>query len=271
MGADVPVTLRGFCPKTERFVRETVGGTFPLFVGLKRTLWLHQVRMGAYYQRHLLGSDLQHVYELASPRIRQYLQAEIQNVVDRARGSNRVLELGCGYGRVLKEVAPYVGRAVGIDIARESLRLAASYLRARGNCDLLLMNAVQLAFGDALFDVTICVQNGISAFGVDRSRLVSEAVRVTKDGGQILFSSYSPQIWSERLEWFRSQARAGLIGALDESRTGEGTIVCHDGLRLTTVGAEEFLALFAESGQRGRIREVDQSCLFAEVTRRASR
>ena len=223
--------------------------------------------MGTYYRSHILGSDLQRVYELASPRIRQYLRAEIENVIERVRGADRVLELGCGYGRVLREVAPHVGRAVGIDIAPANLRSASSYLRSLKNCDLLLMNAVQLAFADARFDLTVCVQNGISAFGVDRSKLVSEAVRVTRDGGQVLFSSYSPRIWVDRLEWFRAQAHAGLIGPVDESQSREGTIVCQDGLRLTTASGEEFRDLFAKSGQVARIREVDQSSVFAEVTR----
>jgi len=223
--------------------------------------------MGTYYRRHLLGSDLQRVYDLASPRIRQYLNAEVENVVERVRGADRVLELGCGYGRVLREMAPHVGRAFGIDIAAANLRSASSYLSSLKNCDLLLMNAVRLAFADARFDATVCVQNGISAFGVDRSKLVSEAVRVTRNRGQILFSTYSPRIWADRVEWFRAQARAGLIGPVDESRSREGTIVCQDGLRLTSASGEELRDLFARSGQVARIREVDQSSVFAEVTR----
>jgi len=33
--------------------------------------------------------------------------------------------------------------------------------------------------------------NGISAFGVDKKRLIAESIRVTKNNGIILFSSYS--------------------------------------------------------------------------------
>ena len=205
-----------------------------------------------YYRSHLLGSELQRVYEVAAPRIRQYLRCEIQHVVDRVRGSSRLLELGCGYGRVLGEVAPSVGRAVGIDIAAGNLRLASSHLQDFTNCDLALMNAVALGFRSAQFDATICVQNGISAFGVNPSHLVQEAVRVTREGGVILFSTYSPRIWADRLEWFRSQARAGLVGPLDESQTKEGTIVCQDGLRLTTARPKSSVTCLAGSGNRHR-------------------
>ncbi|HYA70749.1 MAG TPA: class I SAM-dependent methyltransferase [Thermoplasmata archaeon] len=224
--------------------------------------------MGGYYRDHLLGSDLQRVYEIASPRIRQYLRAEIQHVVERVRGSGRVLELGCGYGRVLGEIAPHVGRAIGVDIARENLRAAQSHLRALPNCDLVLMDAVALGFPDAELDATICVQNGISAFRVDPLRLVAEAIRVTKEGGRILFSTYSSRIWADRLEWFRSQANAGLVGAIDESQTREGIIVCRDGLRLTTASPDVLRALFADLGQSARVYEIDDSSVFVEVTKR---
>jgi len=132
------------------------------------------------------------------------------------------------------------------------------------------MNAVHLGFRDAAFDATICAQNGIAAFRVDPSRLVAEAVRVTAGGGRILFSTYSPRIWPDRLEWFRAQARAGLIGALDEAQTKDGTIVCQDGLRLSTPSEEAFRQLFADQGQSGQIHEIDRSSVFAEVTKRES-
>ncbi len=124
-----------------------------------------------------------------------------------------------------------------------------------------------MAFRAGAFDAVLCVQNGISAFAVDRGRLVGEAVRVTRSGGSILFSSYSPRIWEDRLDWFRAQAREGLIGDIDEERTGDGTIVCTDGFQATTVGGEEFTRLFAQFGLRPTIREVDESSVFAIVSK----
>lgn len=225
--------------------------------------------MRGYYEDRLFGSRLQQVYDLAPPRIRRYLDAEVHYVIEQAQGKSRALELGCGYGRVLKEIAPHVGRIAGIDISRGSLALAASFLRPLGNCDLFRMDASHLAFRGGRFDAVLCVQNGVSAFGVDRHRLVAEAVRVAKDGGVILFSSYSPRIWTDRLDWFRAQARAGLLGEVDESRSREGTIVCKDGFRATTVGGDEFRGLFAGLDLAATIREVDGSSVFARAVKGA--
>jgi len=225
------------------------------------------IAMGTYYRKHLLGPDLKRVYELASPRIRQYLEAEVLHVIERVRGAGRVLELGSGYGRVLAKVASHVGRAVGVDVSRPNLEFGVGFLRDFVNCDLLRMNAVRLAFKDAAFDATFCIQNGISAFRVDRHQLIAEALRVTRPGGNVLFSTYSPRIWTDRLDWFRSQSRAGLLGELDETLSVNGVIICKDGFRSTTVADEELHTLFAEAGQSARISEVDESSVFAEVVK----
>ena len=218
--------------------------------------------MRDYYGNLLAGERLLRCYELAPPRIRRYLDAELRFVVDRVRGSRRVLELGCGYGRVMKRLSRIADTVVGCDTSQESLLYAKSFLAPRRNCVLIRANAAQTAFRPGSFDATLCVQNGISAFAVDRPQLVTEAARITKDGGQILFSSYSPRIWEERLLWFREQAREGLVGPIDESRTGDGTIVCTDGFRATTVDGAEFVRLFEGIGLRATLREVDGSSLF---------
>jgi 2-polyprenyl-6-hydroxyphenyl methylase/3-demethylubiquinone-9 3-methyltransferase len=218
--------------------------------------------MGGYYAERLAGSRLRQVYALAPPRIRAYLEAEVRFVIDRLRGSNLVLELGCGYGRAMREIAPHVVRIAGNDISRTSLELGRSYLRPLRNWSLFRMDAARMAFRTGTFDGVFCIQNGISAFGVDKGHLVAETARVTKGGGQILFSSYPPRIWSDRLAWFRAQSGAGLLGEIDEARTGHGTIVCRDGFRATTVSEDEFTTIFRGAGLEPHVREVDESSLF---------
>jgi len=122
-----------------------------------------------------------------------------------------------------------------------------------------------LPFRSGIFDAVLCIQNGISAFGVNRRELVAEAIRVAEDSGQVLFSSYSERIWKERLAWFRAQSKAGLVGEIDEAATGDGTIVCRDGFRATTVSRAEFRRLFLDAGASPRIEEVDCSSVFCIV------
>lgn len=216
-----------------------------------------------YYSEKLSGHRLRLCYELAPPSVQRYLEAEIDFVLHYVRPSSRVLELGCGYGRVLRPLTDRAAVVLGIDTSLDSLQLARAELA--GKCQLAAMDAVALALADAVFDLVICVQNGIAAFGVDKRRLIEEAIRVTRPGGTVLFSTYSEQFWDHRLEWFRIQAAHGLIGELDPQATGEGVIVCKDGFRAETVSAEGFRSLLVGYGRPPRITEVDSSSLFCEI------
>ncbi len=219
-----------------------------------------------YYVEKLAGERLRACYGLAPPRVQAYLEAEIAFVLERVRASDRVLELGCGYGRVLGRLAPAARHAVGIDTSLSSLRLARTLLAGVPSVDLVVMDAARTGFRDGTFDLAACVQNGISAFGAEPARLLAEAARVTRPGGVVLFSSYSPRFWPHRLEWFEVQAAHGLVGPIDRAATGDGVIVCTDGFRATTMDAAGFVALAAGLGLTPRIVEVDGSSLFCEIT-----
>jgi ubiquinone/menaquinone biosynthesis C-methylase UbiE len=221
--------------------------------------------MKDYYSDRLSGQRLKKCYEVASPRVQQYLNAEVDYVLQKINPRDTVLELGCGYGRVLRTLARRARFAAGIDISLSSLLLALRTLSGQSNCGLSAMDAADLSFRDGTFDVVVCIQNGISAFHVDRKRLVLESVRVARTGGTVLLSSYSDRFWDSRLEWFEEQAGAGLLGEIDYLRSGNGNIVCKDGFTATTVGPDDFLALVSGMKVDPKIVEVDESSLFCEL------
>ncbi len=221
--------------------------------------------MSGYYSEKLSSKRLRRVYEIAPPRVQQYLQAEVRFLSDRLLPSHSVLELGCGYGRVLKRVAQRAAAVVGVDTSIASLKMAQADLAGIGNCHLACMDAAALGFSDNSFDIVACIQNGMSAFGVDPLDLVREAVRVTRTGGKVLFSSYSDKFWQERLKWFYLQAAEGLLGEIDPEKTANGTIVCRDGFRATTFNGEQFEMLTSQLGFACTITEVDRSSLFCEI------
>lgn len=218
-----------------------------------------------YYSQRLAADRLKACYDLAPPRTKQYLEAEISFVLGKVSREHIVLEMGCGYGRVINRLKGQVKAVAGIDTSYESLLMAGTYLGPAASVWLARMNAVCLGFRDRVFDVTLCIQNGISAFAVDKTKLFEEAIRVTKPGGTVLFSSYSAQFWPHRLEWFEVQSAHGLIGSIDYEQTKNGSIVCKDGFRATTLSPEDFEALAAQVGQAPTIVEVDGSSVFCEI------
>ena len=224
--------------------------------------------MNNYYAEKLSAERLRRCYEIAPQRVKQYLEAELTFVLDRISPSNLVLELGCGYGRLIPELAKKARFVVGIDISISSLKYGRKLIRSTSNCLLIQMDATQLSFLDRTFDVVVCIQNGISAFHVDQEHLIRESIRVAKQGGTILFSSYSDKFWKYRLEWFKRQSEEGLVGEIDFDKTRDGVIVCKDGFTASTVGRERFVELTAGFNVETTIAEADESSIFCEMISR---
>lgn len=221
--------------------------------------------MGNYYEKRLSAERLRRCYEIAPERVRRYLEAEIRFVQSRLRPEDSVLELGCGYGRVAHRLAEIARRVVGIDTAEDSLALARESAPPGSRCEFLKMNALALSLPPEEFDLVACVQNGICAFGVDQRGLIAEAVRVTRPGGTVLFSTYAEGFWPHRLRWFELQAEAGLIGAIDYEATGDGTIACEDGFRAGALLPERMSELCGSLGLPVQVTEVEGASVFFEI------
>ena len=127
------------------------------------------------------------------------------------------------------------------------------------------MNAIELGFKDSTFSKVICIQNGISAFHVDPTTLIKEAVRVTQAGGLVFFSSYSEKFWEDRLKWFKIQSEQNLIGKIDWENTRDGNLVCFDGFKATTFGRGDFESLMSHFDLPFKIYEINDSSLFCVI------
>jgi 2-polyprenyl-6-hydroxyphenyl methylase/3-demethylubiquinone-9 3-methyltransferase len=223
--------------------------------------------MAGYYSEKLSADRLRKCYEIASPRVRQYLQAEIDFVLDQIKPYNLILELGCGYGRAMLPILQSSKSTVGIDSSHSSLVMGREFTKGFPACHFSEMDAASLGFQDSVFDAVLCIQNGISAFKVDRIRLIEESLRVTRPGGMVLFSSYARKFWSDRLEWFEAQSYNGLLGEIDHEATGNGIIVCKDGFRANTISPEQFIELTSKLNIEPKITEVDESSLFCVISK----
>jgi SAM-dependent methyltransferase len=222
--------------------------------------------MPGYYTERLAAERLRACYDLAPPRTKAYLEAEVEFVLAKTTPSILALELGCGYGRVLERLLPRVRVAFGIDTSPSSLRMALDYLGRNPSLRLTCMDSVQMGFRDHAFDLTLCIQNGICAFAVDQQQLLREAIRVTRSGGLVMFSSYTSEFWEHRLEWFEIQSAHHLIGEIDYQATGNGMIVCKDGFRATTADRATFEKLAAPLGLTAQNRLEPSTSVTFRVT-----
>ncbi|MBP6331799.1 MAG: class I SAM-dependent methyltransferase [Aminivibrio sp.] len=223
--------------------------------------------MTGYYAKKLSGARLSEVYNTSVERVRRYLDQEIEFVRRRLRGVERVLELGAGYGRIMKRIAPFAHSVVGIDISADSVARGREYLKNLPNCTLLEGDVHGMEY-DGGFNMVLCLQNGLSAIQGDPADTVERSLRAIVPGGEAFFSTYAPGFWEWRLAWFREQAEKGLIGELDMERTVSGRIVCKDGFTATTFSEDDLVTLGKKTGCPFRTETADGSSLFLIVRKK---
>jgi demethylmenaquinone methyltransferase/2-methoxy-6-polyprenyl-1,4-benzoquinol methylase len=99
-----------------------------------------------------------------------------------ARGVERVLEIGCGTGRLLATLGGQL--CVGIDVSEELLRIAAGK-----NLAVLRADAHRLPFADGSFEA-ITAGNGVFRY-LDYGGAFTECARVLRRGGWLAVHQYS--------------------------------------------------------------------------------
>src|SRR6266446_3868766 len=107
----------------------------------------------------------------------------LENVVD---SSDVVLEIGCGIGRVGKQLASRCRKWIGCDVSAKMLKLAAERLREFPNVELVETSGYDLKpITDVSVDLVYCTAVFMHLEQWDRYNYVEEAFRVLRAGGKL--------------------------------------------------------------------------------------
>ena len=107
-------------------------------------------------------------------------------------GDDRVLEIGCGAGRIGKHMAPRCKVWVGSDVSSNMLDLARADLAEIGNVEWVPLNGYDLhGIPSASIDAVYCSAVFMHLDEWDRFRYVKDALRVLRPGGRAFFDNYS--------------------------------------------------------------------------------
>jgi ubiquinone/menaquinone biosynthesis C-methylase UbiE len=147
----------------------------------------------------------------------------------RMRGVSAALDVGCGAGFPLVELAERLGqscRAVGLDPWQRGLDRAALKLSVRGvkNVELVCGVAERMPFEDSAFDLIVS-NNGINNVS-DVPRALAECARVARPGAQLVITANLPGTMRELYDVYEtvlaqlgySDARARILEHIGKKR-----------------------------------------------------
>lgn len=138
----------------------------------------------AYWRELHLGNAYFNQHRKYTDRLRPFGLDRIERLLEPTQ-SDVLLEIGCGYGRLLWHLAPRVSRAIGIELSAEPLDEAARLLEGRGEIELHLGDGMSLspikdASVDAAYAFTV-FQHMSRRIALSNAR---EASRVLRPGGR---------------------------------------------------------------------------------------
>ena len=125
---------------------------------------------------------------LPSREIGEFLEKETAFVEHFTWEKQRILEIGCGYGRLMKIIARRATHVVGIDFSPMQLTKAELYLEGLDNVAYFSMDADNLGLEENRFDTTVCLNSSLSNMPGIETTVIAEMKRVTKPGGKIILT-----------------------------------------------------------------------------------
>lgn len=117
----------------------------------------------------------------------------LRELSQRLRGSQHVLDVGCGAGLLANPLAEAGHEVVGIDLSESSLAEARNRDRT-GRARYLAANAYSLPFPDGWFDV-VCAMDLLEHVE-DPALVIGEASRVLRPGGLFFFHTFNRNLAS---------------------------------------------------------------------------
>jgi SAM-dependent methyltransferase len=104
----------------------------------------------------------------------------------------RVLDFGCGIGRIAKAIAPHVAQVVGVDVSAEMVRLARERTVGQRSVSITQVPPDSFAFAEEAFDVVLAIDS--FPYVVDSGlaqACLAELTRVLAPEGRLLIVNYS--------------------------------------------------------------------------------
>jgi 2-polyprenyl-3-methyl-5-hydroxy-6-metoxy-1,4-benzoquinol methylase len=139
---------------------------------------------------YFAGKGAGHLTNLDSP-FQRYRVAKVGELA-RALPTDRVVDLGCGWGTFELALAERVSEIVGVDFSQKSIELCRALLASspRGNVSFVCADAGDTELAAGAYDLVIAADLFEHLYPDDSERVAREAFRLLRPGGR--FAAWTP-------------------------------------------------------------------------------
>jgi len=205
--------------------------------------YLHDSTLARAYDESLAGTPL--------------LDVDLRFVQGRLPAECRIVDLGCGTGRVAVPLAATGHRVTAVDLSPEMLRVTGEKAAAaRVRVDRLMANMVELGgLRDEMFDAALCLfaTLGMVAGAEARRRVVANAYRLLRPGGVFLLHVHAR--WhhlrtAAGRRWLSRDVVRSVLGRPDAGDWAMPHAAGHGGWVMHLFGRREVASLIDSAGFR---------------------
>ena len=145
----------------------------------------------------------------------EYFVKEKEFLKENLSESSVALDIGCGTGRTIKELAPFIKRFVGIDNDRTAIESSERNLKNIDNVEVFFEDAESMNFKDQTFNI-IFIGLTFCNFAESKENILSEIRRILKDDGYLIFSVFNEDSLGVRKKTYKEYK--GGYTVLDEEK-----------------------------------------------------
>jgi len=142
------------------------------------------------------------VLDTASDSYKKWFEEEKEYLTKHITKNARVLEVGCGDGRSIKDILNITTNIVGIDHDEKAVTNAKRNFNSYKTIKILKAQAENMPFEDKQFDFVICMTT-FANFADHKQKILSEMRRVLRDDGFIIISVFSEDAFEERMKMYK--------------------------------------------------------------------
>jgi 2-polyprenyl-6-hydroxyphenyl methylase/3-demethylubiquinone-9 3-methyltransferase len=194
------------------------------------------------------------------PEFVEWTKQDVVEIKKFFKKDSIVLDVGCGWGREIKELARFCKKIIALDNDAREIETAKSYLKNIHNVEFSIQDAKKTSFPDESFDVIISVGNTFGNLGDDKEKVLQEMKRLVKNDGKILLSVYSNGANSKRTTAYKS------IG-LKIKTIENGKILFEDGLISEEFSKEELKNIFEKFQLKVRFINIERIAVLCIVSK----